>query len=181
VKWSSESAVFGGCVKGVALALSLGMVCLAGPIRAEQAQASNFWSPACSAAPDNSANMICGLTQDVRRQEGGELIFRFEVVRSTDTKFQLFRLLSPLGMLISKGFSIVIDGVPIIDLGVERCIQQGCVSVIPSGTDLDRLIAAMKSGSQLDVVFWLNEDTQKSVSIPLEDFEQNWDSLESKL
>lgn len=181
MKLYSESAFFSGSIKGAALALSLGVICIAGPIRAEQPQASNFWSPTCSAAPDNSAKMICGLTQDVRRQEGGELIFRFELVRSADTKFQLFRLLSPLGMLISKGFSIVIDGVPIMDLGVERCLQQGCVSVIPSGSDLDLVIAAMKSGTQLDVVFWLNEDTQKSVSIPLEGFEQNWDALESKL
>lgn len=161
-----------------AAVLSLALTCLASPILAQD---QDFWSPSCRAAADDSSRMICALTQDVRREGGGELLFRLEAQTGAKPEDNLFRLISPLGTYLVNGIGLVVDGTELGRIPVERCAAQGCLSLVRAGTDLEAIISGLQAGNELGVVFWLGPDEQKSVSIPLTGFGRNWAALQDKL
>jgi hypothetical protein len=46
---------------------------------------------------------------------------------------------------------------------------------------LDAILAGLQGGQQLELVFWLTTEEQKSVGIPLTGFSTNWTALQDKL
>lgn len=161
-----------------AAVLSFGLALFAAPVFAQD---QAFWSPSCRAAPDDSSRMICAITQDVRREGGGELLFRLEAQAGAKPEDNLFRIISPLGTYLINGLGLVVDGKELGRVPVERCAAQGCLSLVRQSPELDAILAGLQAGTQLDLVFWLAPDDQKSVSIPLTGFSANWASLQDKL
>jgi invasion protein IalB len=125
--------------------------------------------------------MICALTQDVRREGGGELLFRLEAQTGAQPDDKAFRVISPLGTYLVNGLGLVVDGAELGRIPVERCAAQGCLSLVREGPELDAILGGLQGGQQLELVFWLTAEEQKSVGIPLTGFSANWTALQDKL
>jgi invasion protein IalB len=145
------------------------------------AQEQSFWAPGCRAAADDTSRMICTLTQDVRREGGGELLFRLEAQTGAKPEDNAFRIISPLGTYLINGLGLVVDDVELGRIPVERCAAQGCLSLVRQGPELEAILAGLQGGQQLELVFWLAPEEQKSVEIPLTGFGTNWLVLKDKL
>jgi|GEM_PF-3928893 len=110
-----------------AAVLSCALAALASPVAAQD---QFFWAPSCRAAADDSSRMICALTQDVRREGGGELLFRLEAQIGAKPEDHAFRIFSPLGTYLINGLGLVLDGVELGRVPVERCATEGCLSIV---------------------------------------------------
>lgn len=161
-----------------AAVLSFALLGFASPLLAQD---QAFWSPSCRAASDDSSRMICALTQDVRREGGGELLFRLEAQTGANPEDNLLRVISPLGTYLINGLGLVIDGTELGRIPVERCAAQGCLSLVRGGPELNAILDGLTAGKQLELVFWLAAQEQKSITIPLSGFSANWSALQDKL
>lgn len=161
-----------------AAVLSSVLLAFASPVLAQD---QAFWLPSCRAATVDSSRMICALTQDVRREGGGELLFRLEAQTGANPEDNLLRVISPLGIYLINGLGLVVDGTELGRIPVERCAAQGCLSLVRGGPELNVILDGLKGGEQLELVFWLTAQEQKSVTIPLTGFSANWSAVQDKL
>jgi invasion protein IalB len=128
-----------------------------GTVRSKHAN----WEVRCGKFSD-AANETCAAMQAVQDSERPNVGLLVIALYSTEHKL-LLRVAAPVGVLMSAGLGLKIDGGDVGRVGFVRCTQQNCIAEVNLEQELlDRL----KSGKTATFIFF--ETPDKGVGIPVE-------------
>lgn len=132
------------------------------------------WSILCD-KPAGSSVEQCALMQNVVADDRPEVGLSVVILKTADRKARILRILAPLGVLLSDGMELYVDGKNIGRAGFTRCFSEGCYVEVGIDDELMRILRAGKSA-----VFALRESAdQDRIGIPIElsGFADGYDAL----
>lgn len=126
-----------------------------------------MWQNACAG---DGEGRTCVTSQGIYR-EGGELMFGIEVRTDSRNPGPLLRVITPLGLLLPKGVTVLADNVEVTSLSYERCAEKGCEAFAPLTPEM---VAALTAGAEMEIQFWPAADKPQQIVVPLTDFAKNY-------
>ena len=151
---------------GIALALALALICLAGwatPAAAQGVVKGKFgdWEMRCETPPGASREQ-CALIQSVAAEDRPNVNLVVIVLKTADGKSRLLRVVAPLGVLLPSGLGLKVDDADIGRAGFVRCLPTGCIAEV---TMEDKLIDQLRNGKT--ATFIIFQTPEEGVGIPL--------------
>jgi invasion protein IalB len=149
-----------------------------GAAAAEQTTASiaavgSNWRVECSS---DGKVLDCRAVQQVVARENQQLVAGLTVRVPAETNKPVMMVQMPLGVLVSEGVDFSIDEGKPERFNIQTCNQQGCFV----GTTLaDAMLAAMRIGKQLRIVFRNDNKQAITVTMPLAGFSLVYDKVKS--
>lgn len=137
------------------------------------AASGSSWRVECSV---NGQALDCRAVQQVLTRENQQLVAGLTVRVPAETKKPVMMVQIPLGVLVSEGVDFVIDESKPERLSIQTCNQQGCFvgTVLP-----DTVVAAMRAGKQLRILFQNSNKQAITVTMPLAGFGLVYDKVKS--
>ncbi|MBY6242057.1 invasion associated locus B family protein [Methylosinus sp. Sm6] len=160
-------------VAGVVLAGAAQAACP--PAAAQGALKSRFgdWEIRCE-TPPGAASEQCALIQSVAAEDKANINLVVIVLKTSDGKSRLLRVIAPLNVLLIKGLGLTIDKTRIGDTGFLRCLPSGCVAEVVMD---DALIEQLKSGKTATFVIYLTPDEGVGLPLSLAGFKEGFAKL----
>jgi invasion protein IalB len=148
------------------------------PAAAAEAAAANApaqpgWTSRCTSA-NRTVPLECAIEQTAVLTKTGQLIVLVAIRVPGDTRAPTAVLLLPLGLNLPGGAKMQVDDGKAVDLAVQTCEQRGCFASTPVAPDL---LAAMKSGKQLNVSFQTQAKETVTIPMPLADFAAAYEKI----
>jgi invasion protein IalB len=120
------------------------------------------WSIVCDTPPGAPAEQ-CALMQNVVAQDRKEVGLSVIVLKTADKKERILRVLAPLGVLLTNGLGLNIDGENIGRTAFVRCVQDGCYAeVLLEG----KILESFRKGS--NAVFIIFQTPEEGIGIPVD-------------
>ena len=162
---------FAGAAGFLALAGFVG----AQPVAAQGVVKNTYgdWQMRCE-TPAGAATEQCFLVQNVAAEDRPHVTLLVIVLKTSDAKSRLLRVVAPLGVLLPKGLGLKIDSNDFGHAGFVRCLTTGCVAEV---TMEEGLIAQMKAGKQATFVVYQTTEEGIGIPISLEGFGPGFDAL----
>jgi invasion protein IalB len=131
------------------------------------------WVARCGSV-SRDAPLECAIEQNAVLPRTGQLVIAVNIRVPADTHTPSALIQLPLGLNIPNGAKLQVDDGKTTELQIQTCEARGCYA----GTAIaPELLAAMKSGKQLKVLFQnLNKETL-TVPLPLADFAAAYDKI----
>lgn len=131
------------------------------------------WRVECSV---NGQALDCRAVQQVVTRENQQLVAGLTVRVPAETKKPVMMVQIPLGVLVSEGVDFAIDESKPERLSIQTCNQQGCFvgTVLP-----ESVVAAMRAGKQLRILFQNANKQSITVTMPLAGFGLVYDKVKS--
>jgi invasion protein IalB len=131
------------------------------------------WTARCGSA-SRDAPLECAVEQNAILPRTGQLVIAVNIRVPADTHTPSALIQLPLGLNIPNGAKLQVDDGKAVDLQIQTCEARGCYA----GTTIaPELLAAMKSGKQLNISFQnLNKETL-TVPLPLADFAAAYEKI----
>jgi invasion protein IalB len=107
-------------------------------------------------------------------QKTGQLIILVNVRVPSDTRTPAVLVQLPLGISLPGGAKLQVDDGQATDLQIQTCEARGCYAGTPIAPDL---LAAMKSGKQLKILFQNLGKETITIPLPLADFAAAYDKI----
>ena len=155
-------------------------VAAATPAPAEQAKpaaasVSNgaIWRVECSG---DGKVLDCRAVQQIVLRDTQQLVAGLAIRVPAETKKPVMMIQMPLGILVSEAVEFVVDDGKAERFPVQTCNQQGCFVGTPLA---DNLLAAMRSGRQIRIVFQNANKQAITVTMPLAGFVVAYDKVKS--
>lgn len=150
-------------VLAVALAGALAVVAAASASRAQGVVKSKFgdWEIRCE-TPAGAAAEQCALIQSVVAEDKANVNLVVIVLKTSDGKSRLLRVIAPLGVLLPNGLGLKIDQTDIGRAGFVKCLPTGCVAEVVME---DKLIDQMKTGKT--ATFVIHQTPEEGIGLPL--------------
>ena len=104
----------------------------------------------------------------------GQLIVAVSIRVASDTHQPIALVQLPLGLNLPAGAKLQVDDGKTIDLQIQTCENRGCYSNTPVSPEL---LAALKSGKQLNVVFQNLNKEVITIPMPLADFAAAYEKI----
>ena len=131
------------------------------------------WRVECSG---DGKVLDCRAVQQIVLRDTQQLVAALAIRVPPETKKPVMMIQMPLGILVSEAVEFVVDEGKPERFPVQTCNQQGCFV----GTQLaDNLLAAMRSGRQIRIVFQNANKQAITVTIPLAGFVVAYDKVKS--
>jgi invasion protein IalB len=131
------------------------------------------WIARCSSA-SREAPLECAMEQTAVLSKTGQLIVLINIRVPGDTHTPVATVQLPLGLNLPGGARLQVDDGKTTDLQIQTCENRGCYA----GTSIaPELLAAMRSGKQLKVLF--QNLAKETITIPLSltDFAAAYDKI----
>ena len=93
-----------------------------------------------------------------------------------ETKKPVMMVQMPLGVIVSEAVEVIVDDGKPEKFNIQTCNQQGCFVGTPVA---DTLLAAMRSGTRLRIVFQNGNKQPVTVTMPLAGFALAYDKVKS--
>lgn len=162
-----------------ALVMSAGSV-LPGAATAQDAsgpdsltEAYKDWSVICRKA-DGAERRSCEMTQQLRRNEGGQRVFRIAVQPGTEDGGSTIVMVAPFGLLLSEGVRLSIGETALASGGFTTCLPMGCIA----RAEVDAAaIARMKAGEEMTARMQTTTGQAVALSLSLSGFTAAWERL----
>jgi invasion protein IalB len=137
------------------------------------APAQPGWAARCS-SPSRDAPLECAMEQNATLTKTGQLVLLINIRVPGDTRAPVALVQLPLGLSLQAGAKLQVDDGKAVDLPIQTCENRGCYASIPLAPDM---LAAMRSGKQLKVVF--QDLAKETITIPLSltDFSAIYDKI----
>ena len=103
------------------------------------------WQIRCD-TPPGAQNEQCALMQSVTAEDRPNVGLTVIVLKTSDQKSRLMRVVAPLGVLLPSGLGLKIDNNDVGRAGFVRCLPNGCVAEVVMD---DKLIDQMRSGPRI--------------------------------
>ncbi len=144
----------------VAMVLSFGLGAAA---RAQGLSKGKFgdWEMRCE-TPPGAAHEQCALMQSVAAEDKPNVNLVVIVLKTSDGKSKLLRVIAPLGVLLPSGLGLKIDSADIGRAGFVRCLPSGCIAEVVME---DKLIQQLSSGTT--ATFIIFQTPEEGIGIPL--------------
>lgn len=131
------------------------------------------WAARCT-SPSREAPLECAIEQTAVLSKTGQVIVVVNVRVPSDTHAPVILVQLPLGLNLPVGAKLQVDEGKTVDVQVQTCEARGCYASTPIAPDL---LAALRLGKQLKVVFQnLNKETI-AIPLPLTDFATAYDKI----
>jgi invasion protein IalB len=140
---------------------------------AANAPASPGWAVRCSGA-SRDAPLECAMEQNAVFSKTGQLVALVNIRVPSDTHTPVALVQLPLGLNLPAGAKLQVDDGKSVDLQIQTCETRGCFANSPVAPDL---LAALKSGKQLNISFQNLAREAISIPMPLADFAAAYDKI----
>jgi invasion protein IalB len=131
------------------------------------------WAARCTSA-SRDAPLECAIEQTAVLSKTGQLIVLVNIRVPSDTHVPVALVQLPLGLNLPVGAKLQVDDGKAIDLPIQTCENRGCYASIPVAPDL---LAALRSGKQLNVSFQNLAKETMTIPMPLADFAAAYDKI----
>jgi invasion protein IalB len=131
------------------------------------------WAARCSSA-SRQAPLECAVEQTAILQKTGQLIILVNIRVPSDTHTPVALVQLPLGISLPGGAKMQVDDGQATDLQIQTCEARGCYAGTPIAPDL---LAALKSGKQLKILFQSLGKETITIPLPLADFAAAYDKI----
>jgi len=149
-------------VAAAASAVLLGLCANASHVQGASARAKfGDWELRCE-TPAGAATEQCALIQSVVAEDKSNVNLVVVVLKTSDGKSRLLRVIAPLGVLLPNGLGLKIDQTDIGRAGFVKCLPTGCVAEV---TMDDKLIDQLKSGKI--ATFIIHQVPEEGIGLPL--------------
>jgi invasion protein IalB len=131
------------------------------------------WAARCSSA-SREAPLECAMEQTAVLSKTGQLIVLVNIRVPSDTHTPVALVQLPLGLNLPGGAKLQVDDGKTTDLQIQTCENRGCYAGTPIAPEL---LAAMRSGKQLKVLFQNLAKETITIPMPLTDFAAAYDKI----
>jgi invasion protein IalB len=131
------------------------------------------WAARCSSI-SRDAPLECAIEQTAVLTKTGQLIVLVNIRVPSDTQAPVVLVQLPLGLNLPAGVKLQIDDGKSVDLQIQTCEQRGCYASAAVAPDM---LAALKSGKQLKVLFQTMAKETITIPMPLGDFAAAYDKI----
>ena len=159
-----------GQIQGQGLGLGAGQPPAAAPAPAPSPPG---WAARCS-SPSRDAPLECAIEQSAILTKTGQLVVLVNIRVPGDTRTPIALVQLPLGLNLQSGAKFQVDDGKSTDLPIQTCENRGCYASLPVSPDL---LAALKAGKQLKIMFQDLAKETISIPIPLTDFTAAYDKI----
>jgi len=121
----------------------------------------NDWQVRCDTLPDTQDEQ-CALIQSVTAEDRADVGLTVIVVKTTDHKSSLMRVVAPVGVLLPSG------------LGFVRCLPNGCVAEVAMD---DNLVKQLRSGGTATFIIFQTPEEGIGFPLSLKGFGEGFDTL----
>ncbi len=119
------------------------------------------WEIRCE-TPAGAAAEQCALIQSVVAEDKNNVNLVVIVLKTSDGKSRLLRVIAPLGVLLPNGLGLKIDQTDIGRAGFVKCLPTGCVAEVVMD---DKLVEQMKTGKT--ATFIIHQVPEEGIGLPL--------------
>jgi invasion protein IalB len=142
-----------------------------GPVKMDLVSTGSDWVKVCGQDQGNGKK-ICYTTRDFSTAADQPPAIALAVYDITGEGDRVFRLLTPVGLLLKPGFRFSVDKSAQLEGQFEICMPNGCFaeSKVKQPT-----IDAMKKGTTLNVVFKNSANNELTFTMPLAGFGKAFD------
>jgi invasion protein IalB len=158
------------------IGLTLGLI-LAPPDRASAQGAVKSvhgdWQIRCD-TPPGAQNEQCALMQSVTAEDRPNIGLTVIVLKTSDQKSRLMRVVAPLGVLLPSGLGLKIDNQDVGRAGFVRCLPSGCVAEVVMD---DNLIKQLRSGQTSTFIIFQTPEEGIGFPMSLKGFGEGYDQL----
>jgi invasion protein IalB len=139
----------------------------------ETAPAQPGWAARCSSASRDTP-LECAMEQTAVLSKTGQLIVLVNIRVPSDTHTPVALVQLPLGLNLPGGAKLQVDDGKTTDLQIQTCENRGCYAGTPIGPEL---LAGLRSGKQLKVLFQNLAKETITIPMPLTDFAAAYDKI----
>ncbi len=133
----------------------------------------NDWQIRCD-TPPGAQNEQCALMQSVTAEDRPNVGLTVIVLKTSDQKSRLMRVVAPLGVLLPSGLGLKIDNNDVGRAGFVRCLPNGCVAEVVMD---DKLIEQMRSGQTSTFIIFQTPEEGIGFPMSLKGFGEGFDKL----
>ena len=116
----------------------------------------------------------CAIEESAVLTKTGQLIVLVNIRIASDTRAPVALVQLPLGLNLPAGAKLQVDEGKAVDLQIQTCEQRGCYANLPVAPDL---LAAMRTGKQLKVLFQTLTKEPIAIPLPLTDFAAAYEKI----
>jgi invasion protein IalB len=137
------------------------------------APAQPGWAARCSSASRDTP-LECAMEQTAVLSKTGQLIVLVNIRVPSDTHTPVAMVQLPLGLNLPGGAKLQVDDGKTTDLQIQTCENRGCYAATAISPEL---LAALRSGKQLKVLFQNLAKETITIPMPLTDFAAAYDKI----
>jgi invasion protein IalB len=159
-----------------AAAMMLAALCASGgPVAAQGAVRSvhGEWQIRCDTPPGAQGEQ-CALMQSVTAEDRPNVGLTVIVLKTSDQKSRLMRVVAPLGVLLPSGLGLKIDNQDVGRAGFVRCLPNGCVAEVVMD---DKLINELRTGQTSTFIIFQTPEEGIGFPMSLKGFGEGYDLL----
>jgi invasion protein IalB len=119
------------------------------------------WELRCE-QPAGAAREQCALVQSVVAEDKANASLVVIILKTSDGKSRLMRVIAPLGVLLPNGLGLKIDETDIGRAGFVKCLPSGCVAEV---TMDDKLLDQLKNGKTATYI--IHQVPDEGIGLPL--------------
>ncbi len=159
---------------GTAILLAAAAVSV-GPVFAQGAVKSihGDWQIRCDTPPGAQGEQ-CALMQSVTAEDRPNVGLTVIVLKTSDQKSRLMRVVAPLGVLLPSGLGLKIDNADVGRAGFVRCLPNGCVAEVVMD---DALISKLRTGQTSTFIIFQTPEEGIGFPMSLKGFGEGYDQL----
>jgi invasion protein IalB len=162
-------ALAGVAVLLAAATLSSGHAVAQGAIRSVHGD----WQIRCETPPGAQSEQ-CALMQSVTAEDRPNVGLTVIVLKTSDQKSRLMRVVAPLGVLIPSGLGLKIDNQDVGRAGFVRCLPNGCVAEVVMD---DTLLGQLRTGQTSTFIIFQTPEEGIGFPMSLKGFGEGYDQL----
>jgi len=166
---SLAAALVGAVLVGAALLVCDGAALAQGAVRAVVGD----WQIRCDTPPGAQSEQ-CALMQSVTAEDRPNVGLTVIVLKTTDQKSRLMRVVAPLGVLLPSGLGLKIDNNDVGRAGFVRCLPNGCVAEVVMD---DKLLDQMRNGHTSTFIIFQTPKEGIGFPMSLKGFGEGFDKL----
>jgi invasion protein IalB len=131
------------------------------------------WQIRCD-TPAGAQGEQCALMQSVTAEDRPNVGLTVIVLKTSDQKSRLMRVLAPLGVLLPSGLGLKIDNQDVGRAGFVRCLPNGCVAEVVMD---DNLINQLRNGQTSTFIIFQTPEEGIGFPMSLKGFGEGYDLL----
>jgi invasion protein IalB len=131
------------------------------------------WQIRCDTPPGAKSEQ-CALIQSVTAEDRANVGLTVIVLKTSDQKSRLMRVVAPLGVLLPSGLGLKIDNADVGRAGFVRCLPNGCIAEVIMD---DELIKKLRSAKTATFIIFQTPEEGIGFPISLAGFGEGYDKL----
>jgi invasion protein IalB len=160
-------------IRRTAAILLLAGLMTAPGLTATRAQDVAAWRVECTS---DGKTLDCRAVQQLFARETRQLVLAVLMRKAPDAKAALMAIQLPLGLNLTEPLQIKVDNGPVERQPIQTCTNIGCIVQL---TAAERLVTAMRTGTELKIAFQDGNKKPIELSVPLLGFGLAFDKVKA--